>query len=360
MTDKTLLDALKDLEHWSFIISGDIPAGNWRNWGNFRFSIDRAESALREAEAGDASEEGCTTGCLINTQVGSDHRYCTCHCHDDPASQPKETGEELPDIIDGSIMDEVRKDIKNLILEEYAVKCETSADGCTWCEYYPCDKDDPRRADYCPIWWTKNEPMDPYSSAFPPKEKRRELGEDEIMQSGDYIIWPDHQCEPIGYRRGMMVKEITGLGSGKVYRPAQPKEERCMCGHDKCVHRQVNGDNTGACRISICGCNFYRPAPAQGEKHPAMLALEHLTPGGSEFYEDIPRCVEWIKDRINHNWEMAKKGRMKANRFEDALRKARPFVYRYQLKMDARDIADHGKEVDAALAAIEKILGDEK
>jgi hypothetical protein len=52
------------------------------------------------------------------------------------------------------------------------------------------------------------------------------------------------------------------------------------------------------------------------EKHPAMLALENLTPGGSEFYEDIPRCVDWIKDRINHNFDMAKKARKEANELE--------------------------------------------
>lgn len=32
-------------------------------------------------------------------------------------------------------------------------------------------------------------------------------------------------------------------------------------------------------------------------KHPAMLALENLTVGGSEFCNDVDRCVKNIRDR---------------------------------------------------------------
>jgi hypothetical protein len=32
------------------------------------------------------------------------------------------------------------------------------------------------------------------------------------------------------------------------------------------------------------------------EKHPAMLALENLTPGGSEYVNDVERCVAAIKE----------------------------------------------------------------
>jgi hypothetical protein len=46
---------------------------------------DIADTAISKASAG-----GCTTGCLINTQVGGDHRYCECPCHKHPASPPKD------------------------------------------------------------------------------------------------------------------------------------------------------------------------------------------------------------------------------------------------------------------------------
>jgi hypothetical protein len=59
MSDK-LREALKDLEHWSRVMGYEIPAGNWRNWENFKFSTDRAEYALRESPAAPEGGEMCT------------------------------------------------------------------------------------------------------------------------------------------------------------------------------------------------------------------------------------------------------------------------------------------------------------
>jgi hypothetical protein len=61
----------------------------------------------------------------------------------------------------------------------------------------------------------------------------------------------------------------------------------------------------------------------------AMRALESLTPGGSEFAGDVKRCVDWIKDRINHNWEMAKKARRELNERDEDVRRLVDVVKMY-------------------------------
>jgi hypothetical protein len=42
------------------------------------------------------------------------------------------------------------------------------------------------------------------------------------------------------------------------------------------------------------------------EKHPAMLALEGLTPGGSEYVNDVERCVDHIRNRRNSTESLLK------------------------------------------------------
>jgi hypothetical protein len=51
--------------------------------------------ALRESPAAPEGGEKCTTGCLINTQVGSDHRHCDCPCPASPSLPAKEERRKL-------------------------------------------------------------------------------------------------------------------------------------------------------------------------------------------------------------------------------------------------------------------------
>jgi hypothetical protein len=119
-------------------------------------------------------------------------------------------------------------------------------------------------------------------------EHRCELGLEDLIQAGDYHEWPtdEHGIDRLPVSHiwiGFRVKD-THTGS-RIFRP-DPQE-----------------------------------APEARGKETAMHALESLTPGGSEFYQDVARCKEWIQDRINTNWELAKKAKMEANEYKSAASK---------------------------------------
>jgi hypothetical protein len=144
----------------------------------------------------------------------------------------------------------------------------------------------------------------------PLQEGRRELGRLEAIQKGDIMVRGD-KSEAVNGLAGRTVEDID--------------------------HRPLG--NEGVLHV-------YRPAPAQGE----------------EYEGHDPAFVEWWSGHENKMpcsiFEATEKA-YKSGKIHSlaALRQARPFVYRYWGKMDAQEIADHGKEVNAALSAIDAALG---
>lgn len=52
-------------------------------------------------------------------------------------------------------------------------------------------------------------------------------------------------------------------------------------------------------------------------KCPAMAALEHLTPGGSEYWEDPQRCADMIRENRDNLWELLKKETIERKRLQE-------------------------------------------
>ena len=50
-----------------------------------------------------------------------------------------------------------------------------------------------------------------------------------------------------------------------------------------------------------------------GSKCPAMKALEELTPGGSEFWEDPEFCKQYIRRKLDTLWEQIVKRQKQLN-----------------------------------------------
>lgn len=126
---------------------------------------------------------------------------------------------------------------------------------------------------------------------------------------------------------------------------------------NKCGSSYLWLDNgRGVCCNPECD-NVYSPAPQEAPetKETAMHALESLTPGGSEFYQDVARCKEWIQDRINTNWELAKKSKMEANSIRAAADKMAEALRLAQELLERNGI--HRPELDAALRIYQKAVG---
>ncbi len=53
-----------------------------------------------------------------------------------------------------------------------------------------------------------------------------------------------------------------------------------------------------------------------GTKCPAMKALEELTPGGSEYWEDPARCEAMIRHNRDNLWRLLKEKVIELNRLK--------------------------------------------
>ena len=49
-----------------------------------------------------------------------------------------------------------------------------------------------------------------------------------------------------------------------------------------------------------------KSARLMDERDAAMIALTNLTPGGSEYANDIDACVKWVRDRFDRSHEQTK------------------------------------------------------
>lgn len=54
-------------------------------------------------------------------------------------------------------------------------------------------------------------------------------------------------------------------------------------------------------------------------KCPAMIRLEMLSPGGSEFVDDPKACYDYARDKVDHLWESVRKRAIELRMIKKAL-----------------------------------------
>jgi len=100
---------------------------------------------------------------------------------------------------------------------------------------------------------------------------------------------------------------------------------------------------------------------AQSLARERMLALESLTPGGSEFVGDVKMCVDFIRDTKQRQHDFMKKQRLDNNKLKELLSQALTLIesvntWAKEKRAEEHELP-HTPEFMTAVKQVEIILG---